>query len=177
MEFPANLSLRFQLRSLFGPFSSAFLGVCPPRGEGEFIPFTGAWRWRAAATAVQTWMWLMRNEIPALDVHFWRGWPPWPLRWPTGRRGSDRGWNPQSLHLAVLQSSSPSIAYFGLGDGSWARCILHPAYFSITCPLCSSTALGRGLRWASAWRFCPPPLSSMCKSHNARDSSSRHSKV
>ncbi len=73
---------------------SAFLGVCPPRWRGEFIPFTGAWRWGPAATAVQSWMLLMRNDIPALVVHFC-GWLAFPglLRWPTGRpvRSSPRG--------------------------------------------------------------------------------------
>ncbi len=40
--------------------------------QGSGAPFTRAWRWGPAATAVQCWMSLMRNEIPALMVHFWR---------------------------------------------------------------------------------------------------------
>ena len=136
---------RFHPFSVHNPFAPTF-----PLQD----PFTRAWRWEPAATVVQSWMSLMRNEIPALVVHFCRGWAS--LAFPMANRAARQRLRLQScnpFNFTVPQSPSPSIAYFGLSNGSQAHRILHLPGFSITCSLCSSKALASRLRGVLPWAF------------------------
>ncbi len=94
-QLVASLPASISVSALFLPPFSVSVRLS---GEGEFIPFTRAWRWRAAATAVQSWMWLMRNEIPALVVHF--------CRWLTSLAFADA--NRAARQRPKLESAVPS---------------------------------------------------------------------